>query len=174
MRKLKLEELGRLDLDQYRAAKKHPVVVVLDNIRSKNNVGAIFRTCDAFRVEELVLCGYTPAPPHRDIAKTALGADQSVAWRQETDALTAVQALKSRGYRILSLEQTESSTLLPSFVRTASERYVLVLGNEVDGVAQAIIDQSEASLEIPQFGTKHSLNVSVAAGIALFQLVCHA
>ncbi len=171
MRKLKMDELGRMSLEEYQDAEKFPLVVVLDNIRSKNNVGSVFRSSDAFRIESLVLCGYTPAPPHRDIAKTALGADMSVDWRSEPDALPAVQQLKNEGYRILVLEQTEGSIPLHQFKRDPDQRYVLVLGNEVDGVQQAIVDLADHALEIPQFGTKHSLNISVATGIALFQLI---
>lgn len=173
MRKLKMDELGRLSLEEYQNSEKFPLVVVLDNIRSKNNVGSVFRSSDAFRIESLILCGYTPAPPHRDIAKTALGADLSVAWRSEPDALPAVQKLKEEGYKILVLEQTEGSIPLHEFKREPDQRYVLVLGNEVDGVQQAIVDMADQALEIPQFGTKHSLNISVATGIALFQLILH-
>lgn len=173
MRKLKLDELGRMSLDEYRDSEKHPLVVVLDNVRSKNNVGSVFRSADAFRVERLLLCGYTPSPPDRDIAKTALGADLSVDWTHHDDALEAVRQLKSEGYRILCLEQTEESVPLHEFRRDPALRYALVLGNEVDGVAQPLADLADHCLEIPQFGTKHSLNISVAAGIALYQLILH-
>lgn len=171
MRKLKMDELGRMSLDEYQKAEKFPLVVVLDNIRSKNNVGSVFRSSDAFRIESLILCGYTPAPPHRDIAKTALGADLSVTWQKEPDALPVVKRLKEQGHRVLVLEQTEGSIPLHQFKRDPDQRYVLVLGNEVDGVQQAIVDLADHALEIPQFGTKHSLNISVATGIALFQLI---
>ncbi|MEM7036210.1 MAG: RNA methyltransferase [Bacteroidota bacterium] len=171
MRKLKLDELNRIHPNAYAEAPKHPVVVILDNIRSKNNVGAIFRTCDAFRVEGMLLCGYTPTPPHRDIAKTALGAETTVEWRQESDAVAAVQRLKAEGYRIACLEQAEGSTSLPDFAPTGQDKIALVLGNEVEGVQQAVIDIADLCLEIPQFGTKHSFNVSVAAGIALYGCV---
>jgi tRNA G18 (ribose-2'-O)-methylase SpoU len=173
MRKLKMDELGRMSLDEYQAAEKFPVAVVLDNIRSKNNVGSVFRSADAFRIESLVLCGYTPAPPDRDIAKTALGADLSVTWRKEDDALATVRQLKTQGYHVLVLEQTEGSIPLHQFQRESNQKYVLVLGNEVDGVQQAIVDLADHALEIPQFGTKHSLNISVATGIALYQLILH-
>lgn len=170
MRKLKMEELGRLNVAEYKAAAKNPIVVVLDNIRSKQNVGSVFRSSDAFRVAHLYLCGYTPIPPDRDIAKTALGAHLSVDWSQHQDALTLVQSLKEEGYTLLSLEQAEGSVALQEFHRDPEKKYALILGNEVDGVQQEIVNISDTCLEIPQFGTKHSLNVSVATGIALFSL----
>ena len=174
MRKLKLDELNRMSPAEYEKSEKNPVVVVLDNIRSKNNVGAIFRTSDAFRVERILLCGYTPTPPHRDISKTALGAETTVEWSQAEDAVEAVRALKADGYRIACLEQTEGSTSLPDFKRAADEKLALVLGNEVAGVQQSIIDLADLCLEIPQFGTKHSFNVSVATGIALYGCIMNA
>jgi 23S rRNA (guanosine2251-2'-O)-methyltransferase len=168
MRKLKLEELGRLSVTAYKSAEKAPLVVVLDSIRSKNNVGSVFRTCDAFRVAHLHLCGYTPAPPDRDIVKTSLGAEESVAWTHTQDALALVQQLKAEGYTLLSVEQAEHSTALPDFRPEPGRRYAIVMGNEVGGVDQAIVDLSDAVIEIPQYGTKHSLNIAVAAGIVLY------
>ena len=170
MRKLKLDELGRLSVPEYKAADKAPFVVVLDSIRSKNNVGSVFRTCDAFRIGHLYLCGYTPTPPDRDIVKTSLGAEESVDWSHHQDILTLVQDLKSQGYTILSVEQTAGSTPLPQFQPDPAQRYAIVFGNEVGGVEQSIIDLSQTVLEIPQFGTKHSLNISVATGIILYAL----
>ena len=167
MRKLKMEELGRLDVASYKLSEKTPLVIVLDSIRSKNNVGAMFRNCDAFRVEKLYLCGYTPAPPDRDISKTSLGAEESVAWEHQQDILSVVRRLKQEGYLIVSVEQVEGSIALPDFEVAANAKYALVMGNEVGGVEQAVVDESEFVVEIPQFGTKHSLNIAVAAGIVM-------
>jgi 23S rRNA (guanosine2251-2'-O)-methyltransferase len=170
MRKLKLDELGRLSVPEFKLAEKAPLVVVLDSIRSKNNVGSVFRTGDAFRIAHLYLCGYTPAPPDRDIAKTSLGAEESVAWTHVQDAVALARQLKAEGYVLLSVEQADRSTPLPAFKPEAGKRYAVVFGNEVGGVDQAIVDLSDAVLEIPQYGTKHSLNIAVAAGIVLYAL----
>lgn len=170
MRKLKLEELNRLSVEAFKEAEKKPVVVVLDNIRSMHNVGAIFRTSDAFLIEKVFLCGITPKPPHREIRKTAIGAEESVEWESKSDVDALVKELKAADYEVLVLEQAEGSTSLPDFKIDPSKKYALVLGNEVDGVQQSIVDQADLALEIPQFGTKHSLNVSVAAGVALYHL----
>ncbi|QRR01920.1 RNA methyltransferase [Dyadobacter sandarakinus] len=171
MRKLVMEELGRLTVGAFRDAAKFPFVIVLDNIRSLNNVGSFFRTADAFRAEKIVLCGYTPAPPHRDISKSALGAELSVAWEKEATTLDAVTKLKAAGYHIWCVEQAEGSTLLQHFDPVPEARYAFVFGNEVEGVADEIMELAEGSVEIPQFGTKHSFNVSVSAGIVLWEFV---
>jgi len=173
MRKLKLEELGRMSPEEYKQVKKHAVHVLLDNIRSMHNVGSVLRSADAFKVEKVYLCGITPSPPHREIRKTAIGAEESVSWEVHKDALELARELKSQGFTLLALEQTDKSISLPNFsAELARSKYVLILGHEVEGVNQALIDLCDAALEIPQFGTKHSLNVSVATGIALYQLVC--
>lgn len=171
MRKLKLEELGRKSTHEFKEAKKNPVHVLLDNIRSMHNVGSVLRSSDSFLVEKVYLCGITPKPPHREIRKTAIGAEESVDWEAHEDALALAKKLKADGYTILALEQTDASLDLPKFqTDLAKEKYVLILGHEVEGVQQELIDLCDYALEIPQFGTKHSLNVSVAAGIALYQL----
>lgn len=169
-RKLRIEELDRLSPEQYRSAAKRPLVVVLDDIRSGHNVGAIFRTSDAFLLEKVYLCGITPAPPHKEIRKSAIGAEETMAWERRQDAQALVEELATRGYRILSVEQTESSTPLGSFRLPEPHPLAVVLGHEITGVKQRLIDRSDDVLEIPQHGTKHSLNVSVAAGIVLFHL----
>lgn len=173
MRKLKLEELGRMSLEEFKEAKKFPVHIILDNIRSMHNVGSVLRSADAFSVEKVYLCGITPKPPHREIRKTAIGAEESVTWEVHTDALALAKELKKQGFSLLALEQTEDSTALPTFKPDLGKnKYVLILGHEVEGVNQELIDLCDYALEIPQFGTKHSLNVSVATGIALYQLIC--
>jgi tRNA G18 (ribose-2'-O)-methylase SpoU len=169
MRKLRTVEMKRLTVEQFHEAEKLPLVVVLDDVRSMYNVGSVFRTSDAFRVEKICLCGITSTPPHAEIHKTALGAEDSVTWQYFKTALEAVQQLKSEGYTVLSVEQAEGSTLLPSFVVDDERKYAVVLGNEVKGVHQEVIDASDGCLEIPQFGTKHSMNVSVTAGIVIYQ-----
>jgi len=170
MHKLKLEELGRASVEEFKAATKIPVVVVLDNIRSMQNVGSVFRTSDAFAVEKILLCGITARPPHRDIQRAALGATESVDWVHEEKILPALETYKAKGYRIIGLEQTSESVLLNSgdFRTDSNEKYVLVLGNEVEGISDEILPMLDLALEIPQSGTKHSLNVSVAAGVALW------
>ena len=170
MRKLRTVEMKRLTVEQFHEAEKLPLVVVLDDVRSMYNVGSVFRTSDAFRVEKICLCGITSTPPHAEIHKTALGAEDSVTWQYFKTALEAVQQLKSEGYTVLSVEQAEGSTLLPSFVVDDERKYAVVLGNEVKGVHQEVIDASDGCLEIPQFGTKHSMNVSVTAGIVLYTI----
>jgi 23S rRNA (guanosine2251-2'-O)-methyltransferase len=171
VRKLKMDELGRKSLEEYKAAEKHPIVVVLDDIRSMINVGAVFRTCDAFLIEKLYLCGYTPTPPHREISKSALGAEEAVEWAHAADILALMEDLRAEGYKIASIEQTDSSVQLQTFQVQSQEKWVIVLGNEVDGVNAGVVAMSDVALEIPQFGTKHSLNISVAAGIVLYALV---
>ena len=170
MRKLRIEEMGRVSVDAYKAQEKQPLVVILDNVRSMHNVGAVLRTADAFNVERVYLCGITPRPPHREIRKTAIGAEESVDWQHAEDATKLVKALKKEGYAIHVLEQAEGSTSLPDYTKSPSQPAALVLGHEIEGVNQAILDIADVALEIPQFGTKHSLNVSVAGGIAMYAL----
>lgn len=170
MRKLKLEELGRPSVEEFKKQVKIPLVVVLDNIRSMQNVGSIFRTSDAFAVEKIVLCGITAQPPHRDIHRSALGATESVDWEYVKDSLSAINQLKDDGYKIVALEQTDNGIVMErhEFPFTPDGRYALVLGNEVEGVSDEVMDVVDLALEIPQRGTKHSLNVSVAAGISIW------
>lgn len=168
MRKLKLEELGRMDAAAYAERPKRPIVLVADNVRSMHNIGAFFRTADALAIQEIILCGISAQPPHRDIHKTALGAELTVAWTYEQDVAVAVAQLKAKGYTILGLEQTDNSTVLASYVPQGP--LALVAGHEVKGMSESILPLLDQALEIPQYGTKHSLNVSVATGIALYQL----
>ncbi len=170
MRKLKIEELGRISVEEYKRAEKLPVTLVLDNLRSLNNIGSIFRTADGFRVENIHLCGITACPPHREIHKTALGATESVNWEYFKDTLDSIEELKSRNYKILSLEQTLNSTPLNEFVPQANQKYALVLGNEVKGVDDSVIGKSDECLEILQLGTKHSFNVTISAGMAIYDI----
>lgn len=170
MKKLSMDELNRLTPEEFKAKRKIKIVIILDNIRSMHNVGSVFRTADAFAVEKIILCGITARPPHRDIEKSALGATSSVEWEYEEDTLTAVNNLKSNGYQVLAIEQTEDSAELDGFEFSYSTPYAIVFGNEVDGVNQNVIDACEGCLEIPQFGTKHSFNVSVTAGIVMWQV----
>lgn len=170
MRKLKVTEMGRLSLAEYKASEKQPIVVVLDHVRSLYNVGSVFRSSDAFCIEGVVLCGITAQPPHPEIHKTALGAEESVNWKYFQQTEEAVLWLKEQGYTVLAIEQCEGSTMLQDFQRKVGEKYAVVLGNEVKGVQQQIVDMCDGCLEIPQYGTKHSLNVSVAAGIILWHL----
>ena len=170
MRKLKVTEMGRLSLAEYKASDKQPIVVVLDHVRSLYNVGSVFRSSDAFRIEGVCLCGITAQPPHPEIHKTALGAEESVSWKYFEHREDAVSWLKQQGYKVLAVEQCEGSTMLQDFVRQPEEKYAVVLGNEVKGVQQQVVDMCDGCLEIPQYGTKHSLNVSVTAGIVLWHL----
>lgn len=167
-RKLKLAELNRKSVEEFKQTEKIPVVVVLDNIRSHHNVGSIFRTADAFGLEAIYLCGYTPVPPHREIHKTALGATDAVNWKHFNTTTEAAEALKKEGFTLLSVEQTENKIELNKYPIVKGQKYALVFGNEVDGVDQEIINQSDAVLEIPQVGTKHSLNISICAGIVMW------
>mgnify|MGYP003688040661 CR=1 FL=1 len=171
MRKLKMDEMGRKTIEEFKAAKKHPFVVVLDDIRSMNNVGAVFRNCDGFGVEKLYLCGYTPQPPHREITKSAIGAEEAMDWEHAPDVVELLLKLKADGYKIACIEQIDKSIPLQEFKTKPDEKWAIVLGNEVLGVADAAIALSDVALEIPQFGTKHSFNISVAAGITLYALV---
>lgn len=170
-RKLKLEELGRPTLEEFKTKAKNPVVVVLDNIRSFNNVGSIFRTSDAFAVEKLILCGITPVPPHRDIQKTALGATESVEWHYYEKTMDAVKELKNQGYLIASIEQAENKTWLQDVKLSPTDKIALVFGNEIDGVEQEVIDISDIVIEIPQYGTKHSINISVCCGVVVWEMI---
>ncbi|MBQ6226613.1 MAG: RNA methyltransferase [Bacteroidaceae bacterium] len=170
MRKLKVTEMGRLSLAEYKASEKQPIVVVLDHVRSLYNVGSVFRSSDAFCIEGVVLCGITARPPHPEIHKTALGAEESVEWKYFEQTEDAVHWLKQQGYTVLAIEQCEGSTMLQDFQRQPGKKYAVVLGNEVKGVQQQVVDLCDGCLEIPQYGTKHSLNVSVAAGIILWHL----
>ncbi len=167
-RKLKVEELNRIAIQEFKQAMKIGLTVVLDNIRSLNNIGSVFRTSDAFRIHEILLCGITATPPQIEIHKTALGAEDSVAWRYFEDTMAAVNELKARGHIVFSVEQTENSTLLQDLTLDKNQKYAIVLGHEVYGVQQAVIDASHGCIEIPQHGTKHSLNISVATGIVIW------
>ncbi|MFV0148212.1 RNA methyltransferase [Empedobacter falsenii] len=169
MRKLKLDELGRVSTEEYKEIEKNPIVVVLDNVRSMHNVGAVFRTSDAFLIYKIYLCGITATPPHKEIHKTAIGAENSVDWEYVKDSNELVAKLKEEGYQIVTIEQTEGSVLLNEFEIDQSQKYAIIMGNEVDGVQQSIIDQCDTCIEIPQSGTKHSLNVSVCTGIILWK-----
>jgi tRNA G18 (ribose-2'-O)-methylase SpoU len=168
MKKLKLDELNRLSADEFKSSEKTGIILLLDNVRSLHNVGSAFRTADAFRVEKIYLCGITGTPPNREINKTALGATESVEWEHRESSLELVRELKRAGYRIICLEQTSDSVKLNDFVPEKSQKYCLVFGNEVFGVGDEIVQESDLRLEIPQFGTKHSFNVSVSIGIVLW------
>ena len=167
-RKLKVEELNRIDIQEFKQAEKIGLTVILDKVRSLNNIGSVFRTSDAFLVNEIILCGITATPPNVEIHKTALGAEDSMTWRFYEDTLSAVNELKTKGYIIFSIEQTENSTSLTEVSLDNDKKYAIVLGHEVHGVQQAVIDASHGCIEIPQHGTKHSLNISVAAGIVIW------
>lgn len=168
MRVKKITELNRLSVDEFKTVEKIPLVVVLDNIRSLNNIGSIFRTSDAFLIERIMLCGITATPPHTEIHKTALGAEYSVEWEYFEDVEVAVKSLKEESYILYATEQVEGSVMLDDLMLESNKKYAVVLGNEVKGVQQAVVDLCDYSVEIPQYGTKHSLNVSVAAGIIMW------
>lgn len=168
MRKLKVTELNRLTPEAFKASKKIPLIVVLDHVRSLNNVGSVFRTSDAFRVESIYLCGITACPPHAEIHKTALGAEETVDWKYFEDTLEAVDSLKKQGYVVCAIEQAEGSVMLDKHLLDKHEKYAIVMGNEVKGVQQQVVDNCDVCIEIPQYGTKHSLNVSVTAGIVIW------
>lgn len=168
IRKLKLDELNRVSVDEFKAQKKLPVTVILDNVRSMHNVGSVFRTCDGFATEQVLLCGITGQPPHREIEKTALGATQSVEWQYFSETAEAVARLKSEGYKIIAIEQAANSTMLHRFQPAEGEKYALIFGNEVNGVSEEAMQEIDLCLEIPQFGTKHSFNIVVSAGIVLW------
>lgn len=170
-RKLQNEELNRISTEEFKQAAKLPVVIILDNIRSQNNVGSVFRTSDAFRIEKIYLCGITSTPENREVHKTALGAEDAVDWEYVKETRDVVEKLKAEGYRIYAIEQAENTTSLEELNIGLDGKYALVFGNEVKGVQQDIIDRSHACIEIPQFGTKHSFNISVTIGIVLWQIV---
>lgn len=171
MRKLLIEEMNRLSVEEFKESDKFPFVIVLDNIRSLNNIGSFFRTADAFRAKKMILCGYTQSPPHREITKSALGAENAVIWEKEEITLQAVLKLKEDGYQVFAVEQAEGSTLLQNFDPKPGIPCAFVFGNEVEGVADEVIDVCDGCVEIPQFGTKHSFNVSVSAGIVLWEFI---
>lgn len=168
MRKLKITELNRISTEEFKEAKKLPLIVVLDNVRSQYNVGSVFRTSDAFRVEAIYLCGISATPPHQEIHKTALGAEDTVDWKYFKDTTAAINELKAEGYFIYSIEQVEGSVMLENLQLDATKKYAVVLGNEVKGVQQEVVNLSDGCIEIPQYGTKHSLNVSTTAGIVIW------
>ena len=170
MRKLKNAELERKSLKEFRQSSKTPIVVVLDNVRSLNNIGSIFRTGDCFLIEKIILCGISATPPHKDIHKTALGATESVEWEYYELCTEALDNLKSAGYIAVAVEQTDSSTALHDFTPSPGKGYALVFGHEVKGISQEVIDRCEMAIEIPQYGTKHSFNVAVSAGIVMWDL----
>ncbi|CAL2080240.1 RNA methyltransferase [Tenacibaculum sp. 190524A05c] len=170
MRKLRNNELGRISVDEFKEAEKTPIIVVLDNIRSLNNVGSVFRTSDAFLIEKIYLCGITATPPNKEIHKTALGATESVAWEYVEDTLTLVEKLKDEGVKVFAIEQADNSTKLNQLAVDKEEKYAIVFGNEVKGVQQEVVTASHNCIEIPQLGTKHSLNISVSCGVVLWDL----
>ena len=170
MRKLKNNELGRISVSAFKKTSKTPIIVVLDNIRSLNNVGSVFRTSDAFLIEKIYLCGFTATPPHKEIHKTALGATESVDWEHKEDTLTLVNELKAEGIVVASIEQVENSIMLDEFTPETNKKIAIVMGNEVKGVQQEVINASDYCIEIPQKGTKHSLNISVSCGVVLWDL----
>ena len=170
MRKLKNSELDRLTNDEFKEAEKTPLIVVLDNIRSLNNIGSVFRTSDAFLIEKIYLCGITAKPPHKDIHKTALGATETVAWEYVEDVLELVKNLQKEGVVIASIEQADNSVALQNFIPEKDKKLAVVFGNEVKGVQQKVVSASDFCVEIPQYGTKHSLNISVSCGVVLWDL----
>ena len=170
MRKLLNSELNRKSVDEFKNTSKTPLIVILDNIRSLNNIGSVFRTADAFLIEKIYLCGITATPPHKDIQKTALGATESVDWEYQKDIVTLIQKLKAENVAIISIEQAENATMLDDFKTESHQKYAVVFGNEVFGVQQEVVDVSDVCVEIPQFGTKHSLNISVSVGVVLWDL----
>lgn len=169
MKKLRITEMNRLTPEEFREETKIPLVVVLDNVRSMHNTGSVFRTSDAFRVGLVVLCGITATPPQAEIHKTALGAENTVEWKYFEDTIDAAKWLKNEGYKLVAIEQAHGSTMLPQFKAVSGQKYAVFLGNEVKGVQQQVIDFCDFCVEIPQFGTKHSLNVSVTAGIVIWE-----
>lgn len=170
-RKLKNSELPRLSEKEFKEAEKTPLIIVLDNIRSLNNIGSIFRTADAFLVEKIYLCGITAQPPHKDIHKTALGATESVAWEYQKNTLEVIEKLKSENVKVLTIEQTQQAVMLDEFSPEKDQTYAVVFGNEVKGVSQTAVNASNMVIEIPQYGTKHSLNIAVSAGVVVWDMV---
>ena len=170
MRKIKNSELNRLSVEGFKAAKKSPLIVILDNVRSLNNVGSIFRSADAFRIQHIYLCGITATPPHKDIQKTALGSTEAVDWSYAKDTLAVVEKLQSVNVKVMAIEQAENATVLQDFYPNNQSIYALVFGHEVKGVNQAVVNQCDGVIEIPQYGTKHSLNIAVSGGLVLWDL----
>ncbi|WP_432713891.1 RNA methyltransferase [Pedobacter sp.] len=168
MQKLKLDDLNRVSVEAFKEQDKLPVVVVLDNVRSMHNVGSVFRTGDGFAIERIVLCGITANPPHREIEKTALGATLSVDWEHYEETTSAITALREQGYTIIAIEQAHKSTMLNTFKPDSNKKYALIFGNEVDGVSEKVMAMIDECIEIPQFGTKHSFNIVISAGIVLW------
>lgn len=171
MQKLSMDQLNRVDIDSFKELEKTPITIVLDNVRSMHNVGSAFRTADGFAIEQIILCGITATPPHREIEKTALGATQSVEWSHYKNTSEAVETLKSQGYKILAIEQAAGSISLEKFEAQPNKKYALVFGNEVHGVDDEVMEMVDGCIEIPQFGTKHSFNVSVTIGIVLWDML---
>ncbi|WP_103072669.1 RNA methyltransferase [Aquimarina sediminis] len=169
-RKLKNSELNRKTVEEFKASKKTPLLIILDNIRSLNNIGSVFRTADAFLVEKIYLCGITATPPHKDIQKTALGATDTVDWEHKKDTLELVENLKAQQVKILSIEQAENATMLHDFTPEPNQKYAIIFGNEVKGVQQEVVSESDTVIEIPQHGSKHSLNISVSVGVVTWDL----
>ena len=170
MRKLKNSELGRINVEEFKKTAKIPLIVILDNIRSLNNIGSVFRTSDAFLIEKIYLCGITAKPPHKDIHKTALGATESVDWEYVEDTMQLIEKLKDESIKMVSIEQADNSILLQDFTLEKDQKYAVIMGNEVKGVQQEVVSSSDFCVEIPQFGTKHSLNISVSCGVVLWDL----
>lgn len=170
MRKLKNSELDRLSVDEFKDTKKTPIIIVLDNIRSLNNIGSVFRTSDAFLIEKIYLCGITATPPHRDIHKTALGSTETVAWEHTENTMDVIKKLQENNVKVVAIEQAEHAIMLNDFKPEPDTTYALVFGNEVKGVAQDVVSTSDLVLEIPQFGTKHSLNISVSCGVVVWDI----
>lgn len=169
VQKLKLEELNRIDVETFKTVEKIPLIVVLDNIRSMHNVGATFRTADAFLIQKIILCGITPQPPHREIHKAALGATESVDWKYESNIISVINELKSEGFEVIGIEQTTDSRMITDFTIDKSKKYAVILGNEVEGISDEALPHIDSFIEIPQLGTKHSLNVSVCGGIVMWE-----
>ena len=169
MRKLRNDELGRVNIEEFKKLKKLPITIVLDNIRSLMNIGSVFRTSDAFTIKEILLCGITAKPPHREMQKTALGATESVSWRYFDNTVDAVKELKANGIKVLSIEQADEAKMLDTYEFDFSQEIALVFGNEVKGVSDEVIELSDDCIEIPQFGTKHSLNISISAGVLIWE-----
>lgn len=171
MKKLSMDDLNRLSVEEFKETDKFPYVLILDDIRSMNNIGSVFRTSDAFKVEKVYLCGITATPPHREIQKTALGADETVTWEHVEDVVQLVKKLQAEGYIVAAVEQVENSVSLLDFQPKVNQKYAFVFGNEVFGVNQSVVEQADFCLEIPQYGTKHSLNISVTAGVVSWDFV---
>ncbi|HLO60743.1 MAG TPA: RNA methyltransferase, partial [Bacteroidales bacterium] len=169
MKKLLNEELNRKTVEEFKNAAKHPVVVVLDNVRSLNNIGSVFRTCDAFLMQEIILCGITATPPHREISKTALGATESVEWKYMESTVEAVNELRNNGYKVFAIEQARGACMLHDLSISQNEKYAVIFGHEINGVSQEVVDLCDGVIEIPQHGTKHSINVAVSTGIVLWE-----